>query len=190
MHRFARQLNRRSKLMALDFACLVPRKSFDEPDTRGNSVCFEMLPAMCDDTSDAELSSVLQRDTCHDLLTEIFVGNADHGAFPHFRETLDDLGDRLPVDVVTALNDKIVTAPDDVEFPIFVEAGEVSGAVPSFWIKGRLLGTVEIPALNGLPQLKHQPSGLTNRKLASLRIHNFWPEMAVGSTYGTCLRNG
>src|SRR5258706_3790782 len=142
------------QLEVLDLAGLVARQRLDEPDFGRNGERLKMLPAMGNNVAGGEFDALPERDARDHLLAEEVAGNPDDRAFPHPGEEPDDLGNRFPVNVVAALYDEIVCAPDDKQLAIRIETGEISGPMPSLWIGGARRRGAGVPVFDGPPLLQ------------------------------------
>src|SRR5690606_4301442 len=62
-----------------------------------------------------------------DAFAEVRMRHADHRAFDHARQCIDDLLDLDRVHIVAAGDDEVLVAPDDVHIAIGIDAPQVAG---------------------------------------------------------------
>ncbi len=70
-----------------------------------------------------------------DGFTAGWMGDADSGRFLHLGVFVKDLLDVPGVDVVTARDDHVLFAVDDVKIALFVHFGDVAGVEPAVGVR-------------------------------------------------------
>src|SRR5947209_8702517 len=110
-----------------DLARAAPRQlGFRELDAAWNLVIGKRPPAMGDQVIHAEGLSRLQHDACRHELAPLGIRYSENGRFTNRRKLVNHSFDLTGVDVLTARDDHVLQAVQDVEIAFRILVAEVS----------------------------------------------------------------
>src|SRR5689334_11422184 len=163
-----------------DLPGLIARQHRDKPDAGWNGKRLKVLSAMSDDIAGSERALLLQSNAGDHLLPQEVARHSHDCAFLDFGQLSDDVGNRLGIDVMAALNDQIVGPSDDEQLAIRIETGQIAGAMPTLGSGRCRARTAPILKRGPLAQIKDQFADFSRRQVAALRIDDLGLETGEG----------